>query len=56
VGVLGLVALEVVEDIIVLVSVLPNNDTIIALVLSIVVFDVTVEVFFVRVLTIVTYG
>jgi hypothetical protein len=34
VGVLGIISIEVVEDIIVLVPVLPNNDTIIALVPS----------------------
>jgi hypothetical protein len=51
-----IIAIEVVEDIIVLVPVLPNNDAIIAPVLSIVAFDVSIDVFIVRVLTIVTYG
>jgi hypothetical protein len=46
--------IEVVEDIIVLVPVLPNNDAIITLVLSIVAFDVNIEVFIAHVLTIVT--
>jgi hypothetical protein len=38
------------------VPVLPNNQVIIALVLSIIAFDVNIDVFIVGVLTIVTYG
>ena len=53
--VLGIIATEVVEDIIVLLPVLPNNDAIIALVLSSIAFDVNIEVFIAHVLTIVTF-
>jgi hypothetical protein len=54
--VLGIIAIEVVADIIVLVPVLPNNDAIITPVLSSVAFDVNIDVFIVRVLNVVSDG